>query len=122
MESRRNRVRVYIAGPMTNGSGNSFNMRKIHEAVQVHLTLIKAGYVPHCPQLTVFAEFLQPECISYNQWLELDRCYIDDCDVVLRLDGASVGADRECTYAKNIGTPVVYGISRFLSEYRSVIV
>lgn len=120
MAPRRNRVRVYIAGPMTNGTGRVFNMAKINEAITTHLTLIRLGFVPHCPQLTVFAEFLSPNMIGYMQWLELDRCYIDDCDVVLRLDGASVGADRECKYADSIGKPVVHGLTPFLVQYKEV--
>ncbi len=102
-------LRVYIAGPMTNGDGNSFNMAKINEAIDVYLRLIEGGYLPHCPQLTVFCEFRYPTRISYDQWLALDKGYIDNSDVVLRLAGASAGADRECHYALDTGIPVVYG-------------
>lgn len=116
MDERR--IRVYIAGPMTNGTGGSYNMLKIKEAVEAHLTLIKLGFVPHCPQLTVFAEFLHPEMVSYDQWLALDREYIDDADVVLRLNGDSVGAHRECEYARSIGKPVIYGLGEFLVQYK----
>lgn len=120
MASRRNRMRVYIAGPMTNGTGNAYNMKKIHAAVHVYLKLIRYGYVPHCPHLTVFADFLAPGHIAYDEWLELDMCYIDDCDVVLRLMGDSVGADRECAYAKSIGKPVVHCLDKLLQISKEI--
>ena len=122
MAPRRNRVRVYIAGPMTNGTGAFFNMAKIHEAIEAHFTLIKLGFVPLCPQLTVFGEFMQPNDVPYGQWLELDRCYIDDTDVVLRIEGESKGADSECDYARSIGKPVVHGLTQFLVQYKEVCV
>lgn len=122
MAQRRNRVRVYIAGPMTNGSGRFFNMAKINEAIKVYFTLIKLGFVPHCPQLTVFGEFMSPNDVSYEQWLELDRCYIDDTDVVLRIEGDSKGADRECEYARHYGKPIIYGLDSFLAKYKEVTV
>lgn len=120
MEERR--LRVYIAGPMTNGSGRCYDIGKIHVAIAAHFCLIKAGFVPHCPHLTVFAEFMFPNILTYEEWLTLDRDYIDDCDVVLRLEGDSVGADRECNYATSIGKTVVYGLGDFLLQYKEALV
>lgn len=95
-------------------------MKKINEAIRVYLILIQGGFVPHCPQLTVFADFLSPGMIDYEQWLELDRCYIDDADVVLRLEGASVGADRETAYAKSVGKPVVHSVGSLFLKYKEI--
>ena len=107
-------LRVYIAGPMTNGDGKSFNMAKINEAIETHLRLIELGYVPHCPQLTVFCELIRPGKIPYKDWLALDKHYIDDSDVVLRLEGDSVGADVECQYAKSCDKRIFYGLPSLL--------
>lgn len=112
------RLRVYIAGPMTNGTKDHFNMSKINEAIEANFTLIEHGFVPHCPHLTVFCELMHPHRISYAQWLELDKNYIDDCDVVLRIPGPSKGADKECAYAKYIACPVVSGLDNFLNTYK----
>lgn len=109
------RTRVYIAGPMTSGSKNHFNMAKIREAIEAHFVLIELGFVPHCPHLTVFCELMQPGRISYEKWLELDRHYIDDADAVLRIPGVSPGADRECKYARFLNKPVVEGLDTFLN-------
>jgi len=112
------KARVYIAGPMTGGTGMNFSMKKIHEAIEAHFTLIEAGYAPHCPHLTVFCEFMQPNRITYEQWLELDECYIKDSDYVLRIPGKSPGADRECEYARSLGIPIIKGLKSFLSLFR----
>lgn len=112
-------LRVYIAGPMTNGDGKSFNMAKIHEAIGDYVTLIKLGYVPLCPQLSVFCELLYPGQVSYSDWMTLDRSYIDTCDVVLRLPGNSVGADKECCYAEDNDKTVFYGMTQLLSVMSS---
>ena len=106
--------RVYIAGPMTNGTGNSFSMTKIHDAIEAYFQLIEAGFAPHCPHLTVFAEFMTPHRISYEQWLELDEAYIEDCDIVLRIPGPSKGADQECGYARSLGKPIYYSLDSLL--------
>ena len=111
-------LRVYIAGPMTGGTAGNFNMEKIHEAIEAHFTLIELGFVPHCPQLTVFCELMQPNRISYEQWLDLDINYINDCDIVLRIPGLSPGAERECKYARSRGKTVVDSLAGVL-EYRS---
>lgn len=101
---------VYIAGPMTNGSGNSFNMAKIHEAIEMFFRLIELGYAPHCPHLTVFCEFMQPHRILYQGWLELDMTYVEMSDVVMRIPGDSKGADREVAFAVSKGIPVVHSL------------
>ncbi len=114
----KRKMRVYIAGPMTGGSRGFFNMKKIHEAIEAYFTLIEWGFVPHCPHLTVFCEFMKPDKVSYEEWLELDRSYIDDCDVVLRIEGHSPGADKECAYARSQGKPTIMGLSKFAFIYK----
>lgn len=112
------RTRVYIAGPMTNGTKDHFNMVKIHEAIEAYFCLIEHRFVPHCPHLTVFCELMHPHRILYEHWLQLDKSYIDDADVVLRIPGPSEGADRECAYAEETDKPVVTGLGNFLMKYK----
>ena len=106
--------RVYIAAPMTNGTGRYFDIAKIHEAIEAYFVLVEAGFAPHCPQLTVFAEFMQPDRITYEQWLALDKAYIEDSDLILRITGPSTGADRECQYALHLGKPIYYSVTDLL--------
>ena len=104
------RTTVYVAGPMTNGTGSSFNMEKIHEAIETFFKLIELGYAPHCPHLTVFCAFMDPHRISYETWLDLDMTYVELSDVVFRIPGESKGADREVAYAVSRGVPVVHSL------------
>ena len=111
------RTKVYIAGPMTGGTGSNFNMAKIHEAIETHFKLIELGFIPHCPHLTVFCELMQPHRITYEQWLELDKSYVEDSDVLLRLPGVSPGADKEMGFARDAGIPVVHSVEELLENF-----
>ena len=112
-------LRVYIAGPMTNG-GQGYDMGKIHEAIKAYFTLIELGHTPHCSQLTVFCDFLAPSRIAYHEWLRLDERYISNSDVVLRMRGDSVGADYECAYAIAEGIPVVKSLAAIVEMTRKM--
>jgi hypothetical protein len=118
MQRKKRALRVYIAGPMTNG-GTGYAMPKVKEGIEAYLCLIEHGFVPHCPQLTMFCDFLQPGRIPYAKWLELDHNYISDCDVVLRIPGPSKGADSECEFAKELYIPVIEGLGNFLCKYKT---
>ncbi len=48
--------------------------------------------------------------------MEIDFAWLESCDVVLRLDGESSGADREVEHAKNKGIKVVYSFIELI-EY-----
>ncbi len=112
------KLRVYIAGPMTNGNGKNYNLEKIREALKAYSTLIREGYLPFCPQLSLLHEMMVPISLTYDQWLGHDQDVIDNSDVIFRMPGESVGADRECKYARGRGIPVVEGsINYFLSGY-----
>lgn len=120
MKTRRRKV--YIASRMTNGDGQSYAILAIRDAIILAAKLQELGYAPYCPQLTVFSESIHP--LPYESWLGLDFEWIDVCDVVLRLDNVSKGADREVDYAQKRGIPVFFGtlfarmdIDEFLAEY-----
>jgi hypothetical protein len=48
----------------------------------------------------------------YEFWLELDNQFLSCCAAVLRLPGASKGADEEVRLAQRPGTPVFYGLHK----------
>ncbi|KKM66927.1 hypothetical protein LCGC14_1476270 [marine sediment metagenome] len=116
------KLRVYIAGPMTNGDGNTYNPEKIREALEAYSLLIRYGFLPFCPQLSLIHAMMLPQDVSYAEWLEHDFSWIDICDVVLRIPGPSKGADRECEYAEGLGIRVVEGLDNFLTAYPEPIV
>ena len=115
------RIRVYIAGPMSNG-GAGYDLERINDAIRVHLRLINDGFVPHCPQLTMFCELMFPGTVSYTEWMALDRNYIDDCDIVLRLPGESKGADNEVQYAQSRSKTVYYSLYELQDAHKEAFV
>lgn len=98
---------VYIAGPMTNGTAVTYDLPAIHRAIKLHCLLVGRGYMSICPQLSMLCPLVSPEPTSYSDWLRLDRQYIDQCDVVVRMSGPSVGARDECQYAHRQGKTVI---------------
>lgn len=83
----------------------------VRRAVDVGMTLFRAGYAPFIPHLS---HFVDPLALcgteAYEGWLELDRSFISVCDALLRLPGYSAGADREVDFAQFCGTPVFFSL------------
>ncbi len=96
------KTRVYIAGPYSRPDPCA----NTHAAIAVADQLLEAGYAPYVPHLTLLWSVMSPK--PYEQWLDYDNQFLPCCDVVLRLPGASSGADKETTLAANLGIPV-YG-------------
>jgi hypothetical protein len=59
---------------------------------------------------------MQPDRIKYEQWLALDKSYIDDCDCILRIPGDSTGADQECAYAASHYKPIFLGLPDLINN------
>lgn len=96
-------MKVYVAGPIT--KGNQFiNLRN---AVLAGAILIEHGYLPYIPHLTCIVELVAGER-EYEDWMKMDDAWLQCCNIVLRLDGESPGADREVVRAKELGIPVVF--------------
>lgn len=107
MAPTRKPIRVYVAGPYSLGS-EAHNVRVALEAAE---TLLRRGYAPYVPHLTHFWHLIFPH--GYETWLALDFDWLDVCDVVLRLPGASAGADREVARALGQGIPVEHDLGAF---------
>jgi hypothetical protein len=102
------KIRVYVAGPYTRPDPCA----NTHRAVHVGQKLWDGGYAPFVPHLTHFWHTMIPN--PYESWLAFDIEWLHACDVMLRLDGESSGADKEEEEAKKSGIPVV----RSLKELR----
>lgn len=104
------RTRVYIAGPYSQGD----------RALNVRLALDAAGrlldneYAPYVPHLTHFWHLVHPK--PYEVWLKLDREWLLLCHALLRLPGASDGADREMEWAANAGIPIYHDLDRLITS------
>ena len=104
-------VRVYIASPYTVGD-QALNVRRQIDCFQ---DLADQGFAPFVPLATHFIHMIHPR--SYEDWMSYDFEWIQQCDCVLRLDGVSLGADREVEFAKNLGIPVYYSIDEIIKAY-----
>jgi len=95
------KTRVYVAGPYTKGNvaGN------IRRAILAGEALERAGYASFCPHLNYLIDFVCPG-IGWNEWLDRDKEWLAVCDVMLRLDGESRGADEEEVFAIENCIPV----------------
>ena len=96
---------VYIAGPMSLG----WLPEHMREAIRVADILTLAGYVPFVPHLTTFWEMMIPHDYGYEAWMDYGIYWMRKCYAVLRLDGLSSGADRECEEARVKQIPVFFG-------------
>ena len=95
---------VYIACPYTKGDVAV----NVHNAFKVADELASLGYFPYVPIWTHFWHLVSPH--PYEFWIKMDLEFIKRCDCILRIGGASKGADNEIEFAKSIGIPVYYSI------------
>jgi hypothetical protein len=104
-------ARVYVAGPYTNPDP----CINTHETINVANQLLDVGFTPFVPHLSHFWHTVTPK--PYEDWLEYDNRWIPACDCMLRLPGASSGADKEETLAKSLGIPVYYSLADLFVAY-----
>ncbi len=93
-------MRVYIAGPYTNGD-IAVNVRN---AILAGQAVLERGHTPYVPHLIHFWHLLCPG--PRQQWIDLDLAWLQVCEGVLRLPGESVGADLEVKRASELGIPI----------------
>lgn len=98
-------ISVYLSGPITHDGRQVF--RRINEAANYHVKCMMAGFFPYTPHLLSLADMISDIPISYESWMSSDFFWIDKCDMLIRLPGASSGADREVKYAKERGKCVM---------------
>lgn len=100
MALQLNGVRVYVAGPYTNPDP----VVNTRAAIQAGDVLLRHGFVPFVPHLTLLFHLVCPR--PYEDWLALDNAWIETCHAMIRLPGQSSGADKEVALAKNLGMPI----------------
>lgn len=103
------RKRVYISGPIS-GSGDIIT--NVCDGLAVARILITLGFSPFCPHLSHFLD--RDRKIAHNVWLECDLSWVEVSDAILRLPGASPGADEEVEFAKKNNIPVFTDIDDLL--------
>jgi hypothetical protein len=102
--NKSKKLKVYVASPYTIGDHD----KNVEISLKAGDELLKKGFVPICPLLSHFWDKISPK--SYDTWLDMDLQLLAGCDAVLRLLGASEGADKEVKYAMDLGIPVYFVI------------
>jgi len=106
---------LYIAGPYTHPDpvANTRRMVKIADA------LIPRGVTPLIPHMTLLWHMVRPR--SYDFWLEYDLRLVERCDALLRVPGASRGADAEVIHARDLEIPVLQPVGGRISDCVSAV-
>ena len=89
-----------MSGPYTGHEGQN-----VRRAIDAGEQLLNLGHAPYIPHLNLLWE-LAYHNHTYEDWLALDMAWVSVCDALVRLPGASEGADREVALAKKLGLPV----------------
>lgn len=95
--------KVFIASPYSHGDINE-NLKKQRDAANI---LIDLGLIPL--PISFCYHFLEKPR-DYQLWINITLEWVEDCDILLRLPGDSIGADGEVERAKELGIPVFYSI------------
>ena len=101
---------IYIASPY---SSYGDKQAAVDAQIDAFATLRDLGYEPIAPLLSHYIDQRHPA--SYERWMQWCLAMVRVSDVLLRVGGASAGADREVAEAKRLGKPVVYGIDSFIN-------
>ena len=99
-------MKVYIAGPYS-----SDHAAGVRNAIHAGDMVRDMGHTPFIPHLTHFWDLLYPR--EYQDWMDYDREWLEECDVLIRLEGESPGASEEVTWAFRHKIPVVWGLGLF---------
>ena len=103
-------MRIYLAGPYS-APDPCINT---HAAMEAAHAIMDAGHDPFIPHLTHFMHTMRPR--PYEDWMRRDLAFLPVCDVMVRLPGASPGADREEARARELEMRVM-ALGEFLAEY-----
>jgi hypothetical protein len=95
---------VYIAGPYSKGDVGG-NVRTAIHAADFLMKQEDLNIVPYVPHLTHLWHMVSPK--EYAAWMAYDRRWIVKCDVLIRLEGESGGADDETEFARMHGILVM---------------
>ena len=96
------RPMLYVAGPYTNPDP----IVNTHRAARFATAVYELGeWVPLVPHLSLLWHMVTPRDVDH--WYQLDLDQLEHCNAIVRLPGASTGADRELAKAVCWGLHVV---------------
>lgn len=102
-------MRIFISGPYSASHPREVQ-RNVSKAIYHAIFLMKKGHSVFVPHLSHYIH-IHPACpFEYEEYLRNDMAWLEVSEAVLRLPGASVGADKEVERAKELGIPVYHSI------------
>jgi hypothetical protein len=109
---------ILVAGPYRSGTNDDPQLMKknLLRLEQAALVLFRAGHLPMIGEWVALplmraAGSTQAGDEIYNEFAyPTARRLLTKCDAVLRLDGASKGADQDVALARDLGLKVFYRI------------
>ena len=123
------RKRVYVCGPVSRGD----LLPNVRQADEAFFALMRAGFAPLNPLLSVFAGSADrsgpslsrvtatadplPGGTTHGDWMAADLPWVAVADAVLRLPGESVGADLETAHAAACGVPVFHDLESLAAHF-----
>lgn len=93
---------LYMAGPYTNPDPVANTHAVCKAAMHVYE---QTQWCPVVPHLSLLWHAVTPR--HEVHWYEYDLHLLRKCDAIVRLPGASVGADNEIVFARNHGIEIV---------------
>ncbi len=96
-------MKIYLSQPISKGDAN----KNFYLSCEAQLRLIQNGYGVFNPGLSVCNFGAQRELVWSNWIYTQDLPWVRASDLVLRLPGASAGAEVELKEARACGIPVV---------------
>ena len=94
---------IYVAGPYTSPDP----VENTHRAARVAMAIYEHTdhLVPFLPHLSLLWHAICPRPPQF--WYDIDLDQMAHCDAIVRLPGASTGADREMEVAAELGLEVI---------------
>jgi hypothetical protein len=107
--------KIFVSGPLTmSGKATPYEVEiNAWEAIQAGAELIRKGHYPFIPHLGIHVDRALKEwgvTIPWQQWMDLDEAYLEQCDALLTL-GSSEGADIEYERALSLGMPIFVDVN-----------
>jgi hypothetical protein len=101
-----NRI-CYILGPFTNGDTASDARRSLNmdAAIEAAIAVSEKGWLPHIPHCAT-GPIDSCDWMKYEDFMELGLAVLGICSCGFRVEGESVGADREAVALRKRGRPV----------------
>lgn len=101
---------IYIASPY---SSYGDKQAAVNVQIDAFAALRDAGHQPIAPLLSHYVDQRHPA--SYERWMEWCKVMVSVSDMLLRVGGASDGADSEAAEARRLGKPVVYSLESIVN-------